>query len=80
MSASPPKADINERDCHVRFVPIADIGQCRGKERAAARRYPFGRCSRCSFGLVDKLCRDLGEAFSAPSGATGTRDDAPSVT
>jgi hypothetical protein len=21
-----PKADIDERDCHVRFVPIADIG------------------------------------------------------
>jgi hypothetical protein len=25
MSALPPKADIDERDCHVRFVPIADI-------------------------------------------------------
>jgi len=22
MSASPPKADIAESDCHVRFVPI----------------------------------------------------------
>jgi hypothetical protein len=25
MSALPPKADIDESDCHVRFVPIADI-------------------------------------------------------
>jgi hypothetical protein len=25
MSALPPKADIDERDCHVRFVPKADI-------------------------------------------------------
>jgi hypothetical protein len=25
MSALPPKADIAERDRHVRFVPIADI-------------------------------------------------------
>jgi hypothetical protein len=24
MSALPPKADIDERDCHVRFVPKAD--------------------------------------------------------
>jgi hypothetical protein len=28
MSALPPKADIAERDCHVRFVPKADILQC----------------------------------------------------
>jgi len=26
MSAIPPKADIDEGDCHVRFVPIADMG------------------------------------------------------
>jgi hypothetical protein len=25
MSALPPKADIDEHDCHVRFVPKADI-------------------------------------------------------
>ena len=25
MSALPPKADINDGRCHVRFVPIADI-------------------------------------------------------
>jgi hypothetical protein len=24
MSALPPKADIAERSCHVRFVPISD--------------------------------------------------------
>jgi hypothetical protein len=28
MSAIPPKADIAERGCHVRFVPKADIAQC----------------------------------------------------
>ena len=27
LSALPPKADIAERDWHVRFVPKADIGQ-----------------------------------------------------
>jgi len=27
MSALPPKADISERDCHVRFVPKADIAE-----------------------------------------------------
>jgi hypothetical protein len=26
MSALPPKADVAERDHHVRFVPKADIG------------------------------------------------------
>jgi hypothetical protein len=26
MSALHPKADIAQRDCHVRFVPKADIG------------------------------------------------------
>src|SRR6516165_12161461 len=31
MSALPPKADIAERGCHVRFVPKADILHC-GKE------------------------------------------------
>jgi len=25
MSALPPKADIAERNCHVRFVPIAEV-------------------------------------------------------
>jgi hypothetical protein len=29
MSAILPKAHIWERDCHVRFVPKADIGQIR---------------------------------------------------
>ena len=28
MSALPPKADIAERDRHVRFVPKADIRRC----------------------------------------------------
>jgi anion-transporting ArsA/GET3 family ATPase len=28
MSALPPKADITERDPHVRFVPKADILRC----------------------------------------------------
>jgi hypothetical protein len=27
MSALPPKADIDERGCHLRFVPIAAIGE-----------------------------------------------------
>jgi hypothetical protein len=28
MSALPPKADIRQRDCDVRFVPKADIDTC----------------------------------------------------
>jgi hypothetical protein len=28
MSALPPKADIAERECHVRFVPKADVSRC----------------------------------------------------
>jgi len=32
MSALPPKADIVQRDRHVRFVPKADILRC-SKER-----------------------------------------------
>src|SRR5215472_2751213 len=28
MSAIPPKADIDRRECHVCFVPKADIVQC----------------------------------------------------
>jgi hypothetical protein len=31
MSALPPKADIVERDRHVRFVPKADILRCSKK-------------------------------------------------
>ena len=30
MPALPPKADIVERDRHVRFVPKADILRCSG--------------------------------------------------
>jgi hypothetical protein len=32
MSALPPKADIVQHDCDVRFVPKADIPRC-GKRR-----------------------------------------------
>src|SRR5262249_905663 len=27
MSALPPKADVERHDCHVRFVPKADVGE-----------------------------------------------------
>ena len=37
MSALPPKADIAERECHVRFVPEPDI------EESAFSGYPRGR-------------------------------------
>ena len=33
MSALPPKADIAERECHVRFVPKADILRCSKNSR-----------------------------------------------
>ena len=36
MSALPPKADMDERECHVRFVPEADI--C-----SAAKSFLFDR-------------------------------------
>ena len=40
MSALPPKVDIAERDCHVRFVPKADILRCgeTGAIRSPRRR------------------------------------------
>jgi hypothetical protein len=40
MSALPPKADIAERDRHVRFVPKADIPRCR------KRRYSITSSAR----------------------------------
>jgi hypothetical protein len=44
MSALPPKADIAERDCHVRFVPKADIGRediKSGSSDRLVRRWPL---------------------------------------
>jgi hypothetical protein len=41
MSALPPKADIAERDCDVRFVPKADVQELRapaGGQRCALDR------------------------------------------
>jgi len=36
VSALPPKADIAERDRHVRFVPKADMHRCPGLFRGGA--------------------------------------------
>jgi hypothetical protein len=43
MSALPPKADIRQRDCDVRFVPKADIVRC-----GEIRRYSITSSARAS--------------------------------
>jgi hypothetical protein len=40
MSALPPKADIAERECHVRFVPKADMVRCSKNAPIRSRRRP----------------------------------------
>src|SRR5262249_44204919 len=72
MSALPPKADIAERDRHVRFVPIADIGSLlanrpvgssRSRLQGVARR--FGQSSyRYSGGMIS--------SSPSPNGLYGT--------
>ena len=57
MSALPPKADVAERDHHVRFVPKADIGHsfssavplvCKDYERCCQPSDVRGTCAQCS--------------------------------
>jgi hypothetical protein len=45
MSALPPKADIRQRSCDVRFVPKADILHC-GKERRHSIAWRSMRAAR----------------------------------
>ena len=44
MSALPPKADIAERDPHVRFVPKADIDPKAASRKRALLRSVAARC------------------------------------
>jgi hypothetical protein len=44
MSALPPKADIAERDPHVRFVPKADIDPNAASRKRALLRSVAARC------------------------------------
>src|SRR5262249_9749798 len=55
MSASPPKADIERRDWHVRFVPIAT-------ERSAAKNYSSARPNSRDFAERDLWNIDSGSA------------------
>src|SRR5262249_25550393 len=55
MSASPPKADIERRDWHVRFVPIAT-------ERSAAKNYSSARPNARDFAERDLWNIDSGSA------------------
>jgi hypothetical protein len=43
MSALPPEAGIIERECHVRFVPKADIGRL---IRSPRRQLPVASATR----------------------------------
>jgi hypothetical protein len=56
MSALPPKADIAERDRHVRFVPKADILRCGKRYRysitSSAFRTPEPLVNLAEMGLV----------------------------
>jgi hypothetical protein len=51
MSALPPKADILCAERDVRFVPIADIGQCKLKQTHAPQ-FPAGRRQKSMCALV----------------------------
>jgi hypothetical protein len=48
MSALLPKADIGQRDCHVRFVPKADIG-------TAVKKVVFSETQRFSRELAGQF-------------------------
>src|SRR6516164_10454704 len=55
MFVLPPKADIAERDCHVRFVPKADIAQLAelpGRVRSMASSSFTTCCTARSAGLL----------------------------
>ena len=59
MSALPPKADIAEREYHVRFVPEPDL------EESAFSGYPRGRlAARLLRGFVDHRPDESFEAFA----------------
>ena len=53
MSALPPKADIVERDRHVRFVPKADILRCSEEHVCPARIKDVTRIAELGSGNVD---------------------------
>jgi hypothetical protein len=38
MSALPPKADMDQHECDVRFVPKADMGRIRGSPHQPLNR------------------------------------------
>jgi len=54
MSALPPKADMDQPGCDVRFVPKADIGVAAGKHHLSAAKtpdyLPVGWCVRVAAG------------------------------
>jgi hypothetical protein len=54
MSALPPKADIAERDRHVRFVPKADIVRSITSDKEAKADYPISACFK-ALCLPDRL-------------------------
>ena len=67
MSALPPKADMDQSGCDVRFVPKADILQCVKKldsvtrtiQTPTPRRSPRGVRGRIKFNRVEQVARRL---------------------
>jgi hypothetical protein len=57
MSALPPKADIDERDCHVRFVPKADIASINRDVRYSPEKRTFVRAIQLSTGIAALAAR-----------------------
>jgi hypothetical protein len=53
MSALPPKADMDQSGCDVRFVPKADIGVVGKLTATASRALWYLRCARGVRHLTD---------------------------
>src|SRR6516162_661311 len=52
MSAIPPKADIAKRDCHVRFVPEADVSS---RSKATVYSITLSARSKKDSGIVSPI-------------------------
>ena len=67
MSALPPKADMDEPGCHVRFVPQADIGRCARPMSALTSTADIAACHfRTKCGSLRRLTRSTSSSTSVP--------------
>jgi hypothetical protein len=67
MSALPPKADIAERGCHVRYVPKADIAEWReGTGITRLVPFHFGLTARVAGYLAPQLAGSVSAHVGCP--------------